>query len=511
MRKNLQHLQLNSIKKIAGEENLLTKSFITNEGVSIKSDYSEKDLLHIEQLDFAAGFPPYLRGINTTMYVRNPWEINQDSEYSTALETNSFFKKKHIAGQKNISVIFDLPTQKGYDSDDKQTASEVGIAGLAIDSVEDMKILFDQIPLDEVSVSMTMCATILPLIAFYIVAAEEQGIEPNQLSGCILDTSLNEFILENKQKYTPEFFIAVFECVQKKMPKFNAIHISALAIHEAKTTVAIELAYTLANGLEYIKTALNAGIKIDDIAPHLTFSFGIGMNHFAEIAKLRAARMIWARLIKQFNPENTNSLALQIHSKTSEENSTIKDPFNNITRTCIEAAAAVFGGTQSLQTHLMDKNRVEFSARIAKNTQLYLQEETKITKTVDPWGGSYYVECLTQEIIKNTWKHIEEIEKLGGFKKAIEADFLKLQIEEVATKKQIKNYDTIYEDQIKRLNQVKATRNFENVKVSLNKIKESSQKDMGDLFELTLEAARNRATIGEISEALESLLRIYKR
>jgi methylmalonyl-CoA mutase len=384
-----------------------------------------------------------------------------------------------------------------------QTISEVGIAGLAIDTVEDIKILFDQIPLNQVSVSMTLNIAILPLLAFYIVAAEEQGIKAEQLSGCIQDTTLNKYIVENKQLYSAEYLLAIFECVQKKMPKFNAIHIPSLPIYQAKTTVAIELAYTLTNGLEYIKSGLNAGMKIDNIAPRLTFSFGIGMNHFVEIAKLRAAKMIWAKLIKQFNPKNPKSLALQIHSETSEKGLTNQELFNNVTRTCIEAAAAVFGGTQSLQTNLLEMtNESELSTRIAENTQRYLQEETKITKTVDPWGGSYYLESLTYEITQTTWKHIEEIEKYGGIRKAIESGLLKLKEEKVAAERKTINNHSIFQDQLKRLNQVKATRNFENVQISLNKIKANTQNERSVLFELIIAAARNRATIEEISDAL---------
>ncbi len=505
MRKNLQHLQLNSTKETAEEDILVTKPFFTNEGIPIKLDYFENDLINTELLDFGAGFPPYLRGTNTTMYIRTPWIIHQSQPFSTASETNSFYKKNLDSGQKSLSVVFDLPTQKGYDSDNNLTSNDVGKEGIAIDTVEDMKILFDQIPIHEILVSIPMNAAILPLLAFYIVAAEEQGIKAEQLSGSIL----NEILLKNKQNYSAEYLLTIFECIQKKIPKFNGNLISGLPIRKAETAVAIELAYTMSNGLEYIKAGLNAGIKIDDLAPRLTFSFGIGMNHFTEIAKLRAARMIWARLIKPFASKNPISLALQIHSKTSEENLTIQDPFNNITRTLIEASAAVFGGTQSLHTNSLDET-TEFGARIAKNIQLYLQEETKITKTVDPWGGSYYVEYLTQEIINTTWKHIEEIEKLGGLIKAIEANYFKLQIEEASTKKQITINNTIYEEQLKRLNQVKETRNFENVKVSLDKIKESSENELSDLFELTLEAARNRASIEEISEALENSFKRFK-
>jgi methylmalonyl-CoA mutase len=535
VRKNLQHIKLDTSKSTVEEEDLQTKSFVTTEGIVIKSAYSDNDLLNIEHLDFGAGFPPYLRGVYSTMYIRNPWVINQHQRFSTAKESNSFYKRNLDAGQKGLSIVFDLPTQKGYDSDHNLALDDVGKAGVAIDTVEDMKILFDQIPLHEISVSMTMNKAILPLLAFCIVAAEEQGIKPEQLSGSIQNDILNEFILENKQIYSPEFLIAFFECVQKKMPKFNPISISGNAIQEAGATADIELAYTLAYGLEYIKTRLNTGIKIDDFAPDLSFSFGIGMNHFMEIAKLRAARMIWAKLVQQFNPQNPKSLALQIHSKTSQGSLTIQAPFNNISRTCIEASAAIFGGTQSLQTNLQDEtNKLEFSTRIARDTQLYLLEETKITKTVDPWGGSYYLENLTHELVQSAWNHIEEIEKLGGLRKAIETGIPKLRMEEAAARKQaridkeediivginkyqlekeeiyktqIKDHNIICEGQLLSLRQVKATRNFENLKVSLNKLRESKQNDIDDLLKLTIEAARNRATIGEINDALESALR----
>lgn len=507
MRKNLQYLELNSLKTGTDEGTLAKKTFITKEGFAIKSDYSENDLLNNELLDFGAGFPPYLRGTSTTMYIRNTWNIHQNQPFSTALEANSFYKKKLATGQKNISVVFDLPTQKGYDSDNNLALDELGKEGIAIDTVEDMKILFDQIPLDKISLSMCMNDSFLVLLAFYVVTAEEQGIKPEQLSGVIQDTVFDTSMLGNKQN-SPEYLISIFEYIQKKTPQFNTVCISGLSIHEAGVTPDLELAYTLSKGLEYCIAGLKSGMKIDDVAPRLSFSFGVGMNHFAEIAKLRAARMIWARLIKPYNPQNTNSLALQIHSTTSDESVTIQDPFNNISRTCIQAAAAVFGGTQSLQTNSLDESkRVEFSSRIAKNTQLYLQEETKITKTVDPWGGSYYVECLTQEIFQNTWKRIEEIENLGGFTKALEADFFKLQIEESATKTQTINNHSIGEDQLKRLNQLKKTRNFEKVKLSLGKLRENTPNDLGELFERIIDASRNRATLGEICEALEMNLK----
>lgn len=496
MRKNLQHLQLNVEKTIKFEENLLSKSFLSNQEIFTKKEYSENDLLH---MDFGAGFPPYLRGINSTMYVRNTWDIHENQSFTNPFEANTFYKKCIANGQKNISVVFDLPTQDGFDSDNNLVNESPEIQGVAIDTVEDMKILFDQIPLHEISVSTPMNTAILPLFAFYIVAAEEQGIKAEQLSGSIL----NEILFENKQIYSAEYLLAIFECVQKKIPKFNGIIISGFPINE--TTVAVELAYILAHGLEFIKVGLNKGLKIDDISTSLSFKFEIGMNHFTEIAKLRAARMIWSKLINSYHPENPKSLALQILSKTSERSAIPQNSFNNITRTCIGGAAAVFGGTQSLETNALSKqNKLALRTRIARNTQRYLQQETKITKTVDPWGGSYYLEYLTQNIIQNTWKHIEEIEKLGGFSKAIEAGYQKSQTAEVTTKNLFIKNDNTFNEQLKKLNEVKPTRNFENIKISLDKIKECSKNELEKLFELILNAAKNRATIGEICEAIEN-------
>ncbi len=542
MRKNLQHIKIE--KSEVRSEKLEENSFLSAEGIKLKSTYSEKDIENLEHLDFGAGFAPHLRGPHTTMYVRHPWTIRQYSGFSTAEESNAFYKRNLSAGQKGLSVAFDLPTHRGYDSDHERVVADVGKAGVAIDSVEDMKVLFDKIPLDEMSVSMTMNGAVLPIMAFYIVAAEEQGVTPEQLSGTIQNDILKEFMVRNTYIYPPEpsmkISADIFKFISDKMPKFHPISISGYHIQEAGATADIELAYTLADGLEYIKTGLSTGMKIDDFAPRLSFFWGIGMNHFMEIAKMRAGRMIWAKLVQQFNPKDPKSLALRTHCQTSGWSLTLQDPFNNVARTCIEASAAVFGGTQSLHTNSMDEAialPTDFSARIARNTQLYLQEETKITKTVDPWGGSYYVERLTHEIAQNAWKLIEEIETLGGMTKAIEAGIPKLRIEEAAARKQaridsgqdilvgvnkyqlekeeplqILNVDNhlVRQQQLEKLNRIKANRNTENVLLSLNKLTLCAQTGAGNLLELAIETARNRATLGEISDALETVFGRYK-
>ena len=542
MRKNLQHIKIE--KSEVRSEKLEENSFLSAEGIKLKPTYSEKDIENLEHLDFGAGFAPHLRGPHTTMYVRHPWTIRQYSGFSTAEESNAFYKRNLAAGQKGLSVAFDLPTHRGYDTDHERVVADVGKAGVAIDSVEDMKVLFDKIPLDEMSVSMTMNGAVLPIMAFYIVAAEEQGVTPEQLSGTIQNDILKEFMVRNTYIYPPEpsmkISADIFKFISDKMPKFHPISISGYHIQEAGATADIELAYTLADGLEYIKTGLSTGMKIDDFAPRLSFFWGIGMNHFMEIAKMRAGRMIWAKLVQQFNPKDPKSLALRTHCQTSGWSLTLQDPFNNVARTCIEASAAVFGGTQSLHTNSMDEAialPTDFSARIARNTQLYLQEETKITKTVDPWGGSYYVERLTHEIAQNAWKLIEEIETLGGMTKAIEAGIPKLRIEEAAARKQaridsgqdilvgvnkyqlekeeplqILNVDNhlVRQQQLEQLNRIKANRNTENVLLSLNKLTLCAQTGAGNLLELAIEAARNRATLGEISDALETVFGRYK-
>jgi methylmalonyl-CoA mutase len=442
-RKNLEHIIL---KKEVSSKTPLNRSvepFATAEEIDLKKVYSEEDLKDAGHLNFAAGIPPYLRGPYSTMYVTRPWTIRQYAGFSKAEESNAFYRRNLAAGQKGLSVAFDLPTHRGYDNDHECVLGDFGKAGVAIDSVEDLKVLFDQVPLGEISVSMTMNGAVLPILAFYIVAAEEQGVKPEQLSGTIQNDFSKEFMVQNTYIYPPtpsmKIISDIFEFTSKNMPKFNGISISGCYMQEAGATCDIELAYTLADGLEYIRKGLEAGMDIDNFAPRLSFSWGIGMNHFMEIAKMRAARMLWAKLLKQFNPKNEKSLALRTHSQTSGWSLTQQDPFNNVTRTCIEAAAAVFGGTQSLHTKVLDEASAlptDFSERIARNTQLYLQQEIKITKTVDPWAGSYYVESLTHQIAEKAWKLIEEVEDLGGMTKAIEAGIPKLRIEEAAATKQ---------------------------------------------------------------------------
>jgi methylmalonyl-CoA mutase len=541
MRKDLQHIKLDSESK---NTTVQGSTFTTAEGVVIKENYTEDDITKLEHLDFGAGFAPYLRGPYATMYVRRPWTIRQYAGFSTAEESNAFYRRNLAAGQKGLSVAFDLATHRGYDSDHERVVGDVGKAGVAIDSVEDMKILFDQIPLGEMSVSMTMNGAVLPVMAFYIVAAEEQGVQPAQLSGTIQNDILKEFMVRNTYIYPPapsmKIIADIFEYTSKKMPKFNSISISGYHMQEAGATADIELAYTLADGLEYIRTGLAAGMKIDEFAPRLSFFWAIGMNHFMEIAKMRAGRMLWAKLLKQFNPQDQKSLALRTHCQTSGWSLTEQDPFNNVARTCIEAAAAAFGGTQSLHTNALDEAialPTDFSARIARNTQIYLQEETKITKTVDPWAGSYYVESLTNEIAQKAWALIEEVEELGGMTKAIEAGIPKLRIEEAAARKQARidsgqdiivgvnkyrlekedplhilevDNQTVRRQQIERLEQIKASR--DNVKVSecLAKLTEAAKSNKGNLLELAVDAARHRATLGEISNALEEVYGRYK-
>ncbi|MFV8326737.1 methylmalonyl-CoA mutase [Flavobacterium sp. ZS1P14] len=543
-RKELQHIQLESQKSKVESDNLWTDTFLTAEGIELKSTYSEQDIENLKHLDFGAGFAPNLRGPYATMYVRRPWTVRQYAGFSTAEESNAFYRRNLAAGQKGLSIAFDLPTHRGYDSDHERVVGDVGKAGVAIDSVEDMKVLFDQIPLDEMSVSMTMNGAVLPIMAFYIVAAEEQGVKPELLSGTIQNDILKEFMVRNTYIYPPtpsmKIIADIFEFTSKKMPKFNSISISGYHMQEAGATADIELAYTLADGLEYIRTGLATGMKIDEFAPRLSFFWAIGMNHFMEIAKMRAGRMIWAKLVKQFEPKDDKSLALRTHCQTSGWSLTEQDPFNNVARTCIEAAAAVFGGTQSLHTNALDEAialPTDFSARIARNTQLYLQEETKITKTVDPWAGSYYVESLTNEIAENAWKLIAEVEELGGMTKAIESGIPKLRIEEAAARKQaridsgqdiivgVNQYRLAKEDplqildvdnqmvrkqQLEQLDRIKATRDTEKVQNSLKKLIFCAQTGEGNLLEIAVEAARNRTTLGEISDALETVFGRYK-
>ena len=542
MRKDIQHLKLEvRSQKLEVSEK---QHFTTAENIELKPIYTKEDISDLEHLGFGAGFAPNLRGPYATMYVRRPWTIRQYAGFSTAEESNAFYRRNLAAGQKGLSVAFDLATHRGYDSDHERVVGDVGKAGVAIDSVEDMKVLFDQIPLGEMSVSMTMNGAVLPIMAFYIVAAEEQGVAPNLLSGTIQNDILKEFMVRNTYIYPPtpsmKIIADIFEYTSKNMPKFNSISISGYHMQETKATADIELAYTLADGLEYIRTGLAAGMDIDTFAPRLSFFWAIGMNHFMEIAKMRAGRMLWAKLLKQFNPKDEKSLALRTHCQTSGWSLTEQDPFNNVARTAIEAAAAAFGGTQSLHTNALDEAialPTDFSARIARNTQIFLQEETKICKTVDPWAGSYYVESLTAEIAEKAWALIEEVEELGGMTKAIEAGIPKLRIEEAAARKQaridssqdiivgVNKYRLEKEDplhildvdnqmvrkqQIERLDQIKATRDNAKVAECLAKLTESAKSGGENLLSLAVEAARNRATLGEISDALEVVFGRYK-
>ena len=516
--------------------------FISAEDILIKANYSANETNHLNHLNFGAGAPPYLRGPYSTMYVRRPWTIRQYAGFSTAEESNAFYKRNLKAGQKGLSVAFDLPTHRGYDSDHPRVEGDVGKAGVAIDTVEDMKILFNDIPLNEISVSMTMNGAVLPILAFYIVAAMEQGVSQKQLSGTIQNDILKEFMVRNTYIYPPtpsmKIIADIFKYTAEHMPKFNSISISGYHMHEAGASADLELAYTLADGLEYIRKGLEAGLDIDAFAPRLSFFWAIGMNHFTEIAKMRAGRMLWAKIVKQFNPNNKKSLMLRTHCQTSGWSLTEQDPFNNVTRTCVEAAAAAFGGTQSLHTNALDEAialPTDFSARIARNTQIYLQNETHITRTVDPWAGSYYVESLTHEIAEKAWSHIQEIEDMGGMTKAIEKGLPKLKIEEAAAKKQARidsNQDIIVglnkyqleqedpldilevdnnmvrQQQIERLQQIKATRDQEAVDAILDEIKSAASKGDKNLLALAVKAAQHRATLGEISDALET---IFKR
>ena len=541
MRKNIQHITLENSAK---NQVLNNETFETAEGINLKQNYSKWDIENLEHLDFAAGFAPNLRGPYATMYVRRPWTIRQYAGFSTAEESNAFYRRNLAAGQKGLSIAFDLPTHRGYDSDHERVVGDVGKAGVAIDSVEDMKVLFDQIPLDEMSVSMTMNGAVLPIMAFYIVAAEEQGVAPEKLSGTIQNDILKEFMVRNTYIYPPkpsmQIIADIFEYTSKKMPNFNSISISGYHMQEAGATADIEIAYTLADGLEYIKTGLSTGMSIDEFAPRLSFFWGIGMNHFMEIAKMRAARMIWAKLVKQFNPKSDKSLALRTHCQTSGWSLTEQDPFNNVARTTIEGLAAAFGGTQSLHTNALDEAialPTDFSARIARNTQIYLQQETKITKTVDPWAGSFYVESLTNDIAEKAWELIQEVESLGGMTKAIEAGIPKMRIEEAAARKQaridssqdiivgVNKYRLAKEDplhildvdnemvraqQLEQLDRIKATRDNEKVKNSIQKLIDCAKTGKGNLLEIAVEAARNRTTLGEMSDALETVFGRYK-
>ncbi|QYA26995.1 methylmalonyl-CoA mutase [Gramella sp. MT6] len=543
-RKDLQNISLADKEFSSRKPDSQKETFKTPEEIEIKTSYSKEDISEAEHLNFAAGIPPYLRGPYSTMYVSRPWTIRQYAGFSTAEESNAFYRRNLAAGQKGLSVAFDLPTHRGYDSDHERVVGDVGKAGVAIDSVEDMKILFDQIPLDKMSVSMTMNGAVLPIMAFYIVAAEEQGVKPEQLSGTIQNDILKEFMVRNTYIYPPtpsmKIISDIFEYTSQNMPKFNSISISGYHMQEAGATCDIELAYTLADGLEYIRKGLDAGMDIDSFAPRLSFFWAIGMNHFMEIAKMRAARMLWAKLVKQFNPKNPKSLSLRTHSQTSGWSLTEQDPFNNVARTCIEAAAAAFGGTQSLHTNALDEAialPTDFSARIARNTQLYLQQETNITKTVDPWAGSFYVEKLTEQIAEQAWKLIEEVEELGGMTKAIEAGIPKMRIEEAAARKQARidsetdvivgvnkyrlekedelvtlevDNQTVRKQQVARLEKIRTERNEEKVQQSLENLRKAAKEENANLLALAVEAARERASLGEISDALEDVYGRYK-
>ncbi|MFI5141112.1 MAG: methylmalonyl-CoA mutase [Bacteroidia bacterium] len=543
MRKDFSSISYNPVVS-ATDEKTSSSTFTTAEQIDVKNSYSATDLKDAEHLHFAAGIPPFLRGPYSSMYVQNPWTIRQYAGFSTAEESNAFYRRNLAGGQKGLSVAFDLATHRGYDSDHERVEGDVGKAGVAIDSILDMKILFDQIPLDQMSVSMTMNGAVLPILAFYIVAAEEQGVSMDKLSGTIQNDILKEFMVRNTYIYPPtpsmKIIADIFEFTSKNMPKFNSISISGYHMQEAGATADIELAYTLADGLEYIRTGIKAGLSIDNFAPRLSFFWAIGMNHFMEIAKMRAARMLWAKMVKQFNPTSAKSMALRTHCQTSGWSLTEQDPFNNVTRTCVEALAAAMGHTQSLHTNALDEAialPTDFSARIARNTQIYLQQETNICKVVDPWGGSYYVEYLTQQIAEKAWALIEEVESLGGMTKAIESGIPKMRIEEAAARKQaridsskdiivgVNQYQTsektvidildvdnakVRLQQLDRLKKLKAERNPQQVEEALNALTEAARSGTGNLLELSINAARVRASLGEISSALEKVFGRYK-
>src|SRR5690554_2002968 len=517
--------------------------WLTPEQIPVKPVYTKEDLEGMEHLNYAAGIPPYLRGPYSTMYVMRPWTIRQYAGFSTAEESNAFYRRNLAAGQKGLSVAFDLATHRGYDSDHPRVVGDVGKAGVAIDSILDMKILFDEIPLDKMSVSMTMNGAVLPIMAFYIVTGLEQGATLEQLAGTIQNDILKEFMVRNTYIYPPEFSMKIiadiFEFTSRYMPKFNSISISGYHMQEAGATADIEMAYTLADGLDYLRTGIHAGLDIDAFAPRLSFFWAIGMNHFMEIAKMRAARMLWAKIVKEFHPKNPKSMALRTHSQTSGWSLTEQDPFNNVGRTAIEAMAAALGHTQSLHTNALDEAialPTDFSARIARNTQIYIQEETKITKQVDPWAGSHYVESLTQELVDKAWALIQEIEELGGMAKAIETGIPKMRIEEAAARAQaridsgvqaiigVNRYRLEQEDpldildidntevrkqQVARLEELRAGRDNEAVQKALDAITRCVETKEGNLLELSVEATRARATLGEISDACEKVVGRY--
>lgn len=535
-RKNFNNIDWKSTT-VSSEARPSETVFTTAENIDLKNYYAFNDIKGSEQIGYVSGIAPFLRGPYSSMYAIRPWTIRQYAGFSTAEESNAFYRRNLAAGQKGLSVAFDLATHRGYDSDHPRVFGDVGKAGVAIDSVLDMKVLFDQIPLDEMSVSMTMNGAVIPIMSFYIVAAEEQGVKQEQLSGTIQNDILKEFMVRNTYIYPPDpsmrIIADIFEYTSRKMPRFNSISISGYHMQEAGATAAIELAYTLADGLEYLRAGIKAGIKIDDFAPRLSFFWAIGMNHNMEIAKMRAGRMLWAKLVKQFNPNSDKSLALRTHCQTSGWSLTEQDPFNNVARTCIEAMGAALGGTQSLHTNALDEAialPTDFSARIARNTQIFIQKETGITDFIDPTGGSYYIEKLTEDLIEQAWKLIQEVEELGGMAKAIETGLPKMRIEEAAARKQaridsgkdiivgVNRYevtdneplDTLEIDntavrnaQIERLTKMRQERNQEKVQQALDNLKEAAVSGKGNLLELAIECARERASLGEISDAME--------
>jgi len=522
----------------------IKKGWVTPERIPVKGAYTKEDLAGMEHLNYAAGVAPYLRGPYSAMYAMRPWTIRQYAGFSTAEESNAFYRRNLAAGQKGLSVAFDLATHRGYDSDHPRVEGDVGKAGVAIDSILDMEVLFDGIPLNEMSVSMTMNGAVLPILAFYIVAGLEQGAKLEELTGTIQNDILKEFMVRNTYIYPPEFSMRIiadiFEFTSQKMPKFNSISISGYHMQEAGATADLELGYTLADGLEYLRTGTEAGLNIDAFAPRLSFFWAVGMNHFMEIAKMRAARMLWAKIVNQFGPKNPKSLALRTHSQTSGWSLTEQDPYNNIGRTCVEAMAAVLGHTQSLHTNALDEAialPTDFSARIARNTQIYIQEETEVCRGVDPWAGSYYVEALTKELAEKAWAHIEEVEAMGGMAKAIETGLPKMRIEEAAARTQAKidshkqvivgvnqyrrekedpidileiDNTAVRKSQIERLNKLRAERNEADVKAALDAITKSVETGEGNLLALAIDAAQKRASLGEISDACEKIAGRYK-
>jgi methylmalonyl-CoA mutase len=542
MKINFKDIDFNS--KVNPSNVLKTKVGDTAEKIELNNFYNKEDVKDADQIGFVSGLPPYLRGPYGSMYAIRPWTVRQYAGFSTAEESNAFYRRNLAAGQKGLSVAFDLATHRGYDSDHERVEGDVGKAGVAIDSILDMKVLFDKIPLDEMSVSMTMNGAVLPILAFYIVAAEEQGVPQDKLTGTIQNDILKEFMVRNTYIYPPEpsmkIISDIFEYTSKNMPKFNSISISGYHMQEAGATAAIELAYTLADGLEYLRAGVNAGMEIDKFAPRLSFFWAIGMNHNMEVAKMRAGRLLWSKIVKKFNPTSDKSLALRTHCQTSGWSLTEQDPFNNVARTCIEAMAAALGGTQSLHTNALDEAialPTDFSARIARNTQIYIQEEIGVTSFIDPLGGSHYIESLTNSLVEEAWKLIEEVEELGGMAKAIETGVPKMRIEEAAARKQaridsgkdiivgVNQYQLEKEDpmeilevdntkvrlsQIERLNKLKSERDEDKLKASIEKLENVAKSGIGNLLEQAVECARNRATLGEISDALEKSYGRYK-